>query len=186
MLESWCLELALYLILSRRYPRLGAGLCCLSFAYVVLVTTKVMPLFSTDSSKLYLGTYFSKFVRTKEPTTLEVLWGILTHPKELVESLLTPIDKRFFYLSQQWLPLAFVPAISWPAWVMATPPLIVILLQQKSRAAVIHLHYAWTLVPALFYGTILWWSQHQERFKSRFRRFWIGVYCVFAAGSGGD
>ena len=163
-----------YLLLSRRYPRLGAGLCCLSFVYVVVVTTKVMPLFSTDSSKLYLGTYFSKFVKTREPTTLEVLWGILTHPRELLQSLFTPLDRRLLYLSQQWLPLAFVPAISGAAWVMAIPPLIVILLQQKSRAVVIHLHYAWTLVPAIFYGAILWWSQHQERFKLRLRQFWLG------------
>ena len=141
---------------------------------MVLVTTVVMPSFSTDSSKLYLGTYFSKFVKTNNPTSLEVLWGIITHPKELLQSLLTPIDRRFAYLFQQWLPLVFVPAISLPAWIMVAPPLLVILLQEKSRAVVIHLHYAWTLVPGIFYGTILWWSQHQDRFKLRFRRLWAG------------
>jgi hypothetical protein len=33
-----------------------------------------------------------------------------------------------------------------------------------------------TVVPGLFYGAILWWSQHPKAFKPSFRRFW--VFCI--------
>ena len=34
------------------------------------------------------------------------------------------------------------------------------------------------MVPGLFYGAILWWSQHPKSFKPSFRRFWVGCICV--------
>ncbi len=171
--------IGVYLALGRRYVQLGLALCLLSFSYVVLVTNVIMPLFSTDNSRLYLATFFSQYVGGKEPTTLELLWGILTHPKELIGSILTPFDKRVFYLLGQWLPLAFVPAVSPPAWIMSSFPLLELFLQQKRQSALaITIRYALSVVPSLFYGAILWWSQHSGRFNRRFRQFWIGCIAL--------
>jgi hypothetical protein len=48
-----------------------------------------------------------------------------------------------------------------------------ILIQQQDITALsLHLRYAMTLVPGLFYGAILWWSAHPHRFDRPFRRFW--------------
>lgn len=166
--------IGLYLALIRRYPRLGVALCLLGFSYITLVTNTIMPLFSNDNSRLYLSEYFSKFVPgNNSPSTLQLLWGILTHPQELFMSLFTPVDRRIIYFLGQWLPLAFIPAISPTAWTVAAPPLLVLLIQERKMALGMSVRYALTVVPGLFYGTIIWWSQHQERFKPKFRRWWI-------------
>ena len=163
-----------YLILSRRYPRIGLALCLLSVSYVAIVTNAIMPLFSHDNSRIYLSSRFGQYGVGDDPSTLDVIRGILTHPKELVLSLLTPFDKRVKYFSGQWLPLAYIPALSASAWILSGFPLLELLMQQGESPLAISIRYALTVVPGLFYGTVLWWSQHPERFKPGFRRFWIG------------
>ena len=164
----------LYLILIRRYLSLGLALCLVSFGYVIAVTNIVMPLFSNDNSRLYLSEYFGQFITgDNSPSTLQLLWAILTNPQELFKSLLIPVDRRVKYLLGQWLPLAFIPAISPSAWIVTAPPLLVLLIQKRILALAISVRYALTIVPGLFYGAILWWSEHQERFKPKFRRWWI-------------
>ncbi|WP_315791247.1 DUF2079 domain-containing protein [Fischerella sp. JS2] len=166
--------IGLYLFLSRRYPRLGLAVCLISFSYVTVVTNVVMPLFSNDNSRLYLTARFDQYVPgNNSPSTLQLLWGIITHPKELIQSLFTPVDRRVKYFLGQWLPLAFIPVISPAAWTVAGPPLLVLLMQDGKSALAMSIRYALTVVPGLFYGTILWWSQHQEQFQPSFRRWWI-------------
>ncbi len=167
-------SIGVYLILSRRYPRIGLTLCLLSVGYIVIVTNAIMPLFSHDNSRLYLSSRFGQYGVGDDPSTLDVIRAILTHPKQLVLSLLTPFDKRLKYLSGQWLPLAYVPALSASAWIISGFPLLELLMQQGESALAISIRYALTVVPGVFYGTILWWSQHPERFKPGFRRFWTG------------
>lgn len=165
--------IALYLIYSRHYL-LGIALALVSFGYVTFITNVIMPLFSNDNSRLYISGFFSKFVPgNNSPTTLQLLWGIITHPLELIKSLLTPFDRRLRYILGHWLPLIFVPAISPPAWIITAPPLLVLLLQERKSALGINIRYVLTIVPGMFYGAILWWSQHQERFKPRIQRWWI-------------
>jgi uncharacterized membrane protein len=165
--------IGLYMIWNRHYLRLGVALCLVSFAYVTFVTNVIMPLFSDDNSRLYLTAYFQKFVPgNKSPTSLELLKGILTHPQELFESLFIPLDRRVRYLLLQWLPLAFVPARSPAAWITTAPPLLVLLLQGRKEALGLNVRYALTIVPGLFYGAILWWSQHQNQFRPRFCLWW--------------
>ena len=164
-----------YLIVSRRYPRVGIGLCALSFSYVAFVTNTIMPMFSTDSSRLYLANYFRKFVKTENPSTLELLWAIISQPQIIVEVFFKDASRRILYLLGHWLPLAFVPVITPSAWLMTVFPLMVLLLQVFNQAATsINTRYTFAVIPGLFYGTILWWSQHQDKFKPRFHRFWIG------------
>lgn len=167
--------IGVYLIFSRRYPRTGVGLCVLSFSYVSLITNTVMPMFSVDSSRLYLANYFRQFVKTETPSTLELLWAIISQPQIIIQVLFTNFSKRILYLLGHWLPLAFVPVITPSAWIMTIFPLSVLLLQVFNQAATsINTRYTLAVIPGLFYGTILWWSQHQEKFKPRLHRFWIG------------
>jgi uncharacterized membrane protein len=170
--------IGVYLVLSRRYPRVGLALCTLSFSYVVIVTNLIVPLFSNDNSRLYLGKYFSKFVKSENPSTLELLWAIATQPGVIIEVLLTRFDQRVRYLLGQWLPLAFVPVISFPAWAIAAFPLLELLVQNNVDAVSINTRYTLSVVPGLFYGAILWWHSNSEKFKPRFRRFWIACIAL--------
>ncbi len=177
-------SIGLYLLCSRRYFYVGIVLCLLSFVYVTAVTNVIMPHFSDDNSRLYLASRFDRLVEgNPNPSTLQILWAMLTHPREVVVSLLTPFDKRFFYLIEHWLPLAFIPAISPAAWITAGVPLLVILLQSGDTAFMISVRYALSVVPGLFYGAVLWWSAHKRQFKPRCRRFWalcIALSIVFS------
>lgn len=166
--------IGVYLIFSRRYPRTGMALCAVSFSYVALITNTVMPMFSTDSSRLYLATFFRKFVKTETPSTLELLWAMITQPLIVIQVLLTNLNRRILYLLGHWLPLAFIPVTSPSAWIMTVFPLLVILLQVVNQSATsINTRYTLAVIPSLFYATILWWSEHQEKFKPRLHRFWI-------------
>jgi len=166
--------IGLYLLLSRRHPWVGAALCLVSFGYVTLITNWVIPQFSDDSSRLYLSVRFRQFVQGQSnPSTLQLLWGILTHPRELLESLLLPLDVKLFYLFRQWLPLMLVPAVSPAAWVLTSVPLATLFLQEGMSATMISIRYAIALVPGVFYGGILWWSHHAHQFRPRLRRIWI-------------
>lgn len=178
--------IGLYLFLSRSYPRLGLALCVISFSYVTVVTNVIMPLFSDDNSRLYLSSFFSKFAPgNNKPSTLQILWGIISHPVAVLESFFFPLDKRLKYFLGQWLPLAFIPVISPAAWTVTAPTLLVLLIQSREIALAMSVRFALTVVPGLFYGTILWWSQNTEKFKP-FRRWWIRcivISIVFAITS---
>lgn len=163
-----------YFAVSRRHWRLGLGLCVASLAYMLLLTNLVMPLFSDDISQRFMIEQFGQFVDTDEATTLQVLWAILSHPERLIIEILTPFNQTWRYLSGQWLPLAFVTVISPEAWLLAGFPTLKILIQREYITSLsLHLRYAMSLVPGLFYGAILWWSHHPTLFqRRRFRRFW--------------
>ena len=155
--------IGLFLLLSRRHPKLGAALCVLSFVYVVLVTNVVITQFSEDNPRLYMASRFARFAPgNPSPSTLEVLWGMITHPLELLQAVLLPFDRRFFYLVGQWIPLAFIPALSPASWIMSGVPLLTIFTQSGQTALSITIRYAVAIVPGVFYGAILWWA-HQSR-----------------------
>jgi uncharacterized membrane protein len=164
--------IGVYLIGSRRHPRIGLAVCVLSFGYVAFVTNLVMPRFSPDVSRLYLAHRFRQFVDSDHPTTLQVLWGMITHPIVLIESLLLPLDRRISYLAGQWVALAFVPAVSGAAWTIAGFPLLYLFSQSGVTALAINIRYAVAVVPGVFYGAILWWSQNPQRFTPKFRTWW--------------
>jgi uncharacterized membrane protein len=161
-----------YMIVSRRRPWLGVIVCLLSFGYVAFVTNMIQPMFSDDVSRLYLAKRFKQFVDTENPTTLQVLWGMVSNPVELFKSIFTPVDRRINYLLGQWVPLAFVPAVSGAAWTIAGFPLLALFTQSGVTALSIQVRYAIAIVPGVFFGAILWWSHNTHRFTPRFRRFW--------------
>jgi uncharacterized membrane protein len=166
-------SVGVYLVLSRRHPQVGLAVCTLSFAYMLVLTTAIMPLFSEDVSRRFTVEQFGQYVDGKEASTLDVIWGLVSQPGRLLVELVTPIDTTIKYVLAQWLPLAFVPALSPSAWVLASFPLLKRMVSQDPTALSIDLRYAITIVPGLFYGAILWWSQHRERFQPRFQRLWL-------------
>ena len=189
--------IGLYLVLSRRHPWVGVALCGISFAYVAIITSVVSLHFSSNTPPPYMAGRFGQYVPGIEsPTTLQVLWGMLTHPVEVLKSLLTPFDRRVMYLLGQWLPLAFVPAVAPASWIIAGVPLLTLLMQSGMSALVITLRYSVAIVPGIFYGAILWWASPSKRplpdlldkrslwqtlrltYRTRqltptFRRFWV-------------
>jgi uncharacterized membrane protein len=176
-------SIGFYLTISRRYPRIGAGLCLLSLAYILIVTNLIMPLFSQDISQRFMVEQFGQFVDNEEASTLDVLWAIARNPGRLIAEIVTPVGKTISYLLGHWVPLAFVPLVAPEAWALAGFPLLkILLLKAEVTALSPHWRYAMSLVPGLFYGAILWWAKHPDRFTRRFRFFWtacIGLSLFF-------
>ncbi len=175
-----------YLAVSRR-PGLGLATCVVSLGYILVLTNVVMPLFSEDISRRFMIEQFAPYVDSNEATTLDVIKGLLTRPGQLLSDLVTPVDRTLKYLLAQWLPLAFVPAISPSAWALSAFPLVKLFIRDDSTALAINLRYALTVVPGFFYGAILWWSERPQGLKARWKgRFWvfcIGLSLLFTATS---
>lgn len=168
-----------YLILSKRYPQIGLAVCTLSFSYMLVITNLIMPLFSQDVSRRLMMERFGQYASGKEASPLEIIGAIISNPGRLLVQLFSPIFNKIKYLLGQWLPLAFVPAISPAAWATAGFPILYIFLQRGHSPLAINIRYAMPVVPGLFYGAILWWSGRQELFnKSWIRRFWVVCICL--------
>lgn len=196
--------IGVYLLGSRRHPRVGVALCLLSFAYVAVATNVIMASFSDDIPRIHLSSRFRQYVQgNPAPSTIDVLWGMITHPIEVLRSLLTPFDRRLVYLLGHWIPLAFIPALAPASWTMAGFPLLSLMLQSGQSALGITLRYAVAVVPGMFYGVILWWSHRPKRLVPKpegsgwrslawavrtrqltplFRKFWV-VCLVVSIGS---
>ncbi|MGB3401289.1 MAG: DUF2079 domain-containing protein [Microcoleaceae cyanobacterium] len=172
-----------YMILSKRYPAKGLIVCVLSFSYILLLTNLIMPLFSEDISERFMMERFGQYAEGNEASTLEIIWGMISNPWRLIQELFTPFWGTFKYLLGQWLPLAFIPAISPAAWMVAGFPLLKLFLAKGESVLAITIRYALTVVPGLFYGSILWWSNYQKTNNfteklphQKFQRFWL--FCI--------
>jgi uncharacterized membrane protein len=162
-----------YLLVSRRYPKLGLATCVLSFGYMLVLTNYIMPLFSEDISRRFMIEQFGQYVDTPEASTVDVIWGMMRNPWRLFVEIVTPVWENLRYLLGHWLPLMFVPAIAPSSWALAAFPLLQIYLRQDPTALSINLRYAMTVVPGMFYGAILWWSAHPQAFGGFVKRFWV-------------
>lgn len=173
-----------YLIVSKRYPKIGLAVCTLSFAYMVALTNLIMPLFSEDISQRFMMERFGQYADGEEASTLEIIWGMITNPWRLIGEIFTPFFGTLKYLLGQWLPLAFVPAVAPAAWMVAGFPLLKLLSAKGLSVLSITIRYAMTVVPGLFYGTILWWAKKESEVENsslpspKFRRFWVVCICL--------
>lgn len=167
-----------YWIVSRRAPRLGMGTCIVAMGYVLLLTNVVMPLFSEDISRRFMIEQFAPYVDGDEATTLDVIWGLLTHPGQLISDIIYPVDRTLKYLLAHWLPLALIPALSPSAWALNAFPLLNLFIRDDSTALAVNLRYALTVVPGFFYGAILWWAAHPQAFSRWLRRFWMSCLAL--------
>jgi uncharacterized membrane protein len=180
-----------YLILSKRYPRLGIGVCLGSFLYLVGLTNFIMPLFSDDISKRFMLERFGQYTTAEEASTWDIIVAIATNPLLVIREIFTPFFGTLRYLIGQWLPFAFIPAISPASWCIAGFPLLKLLIGKGQSVLAINIRYAITVVPGLCYGAILWWAGQgfrnfrekveylePRRLSLKFQRFWIGLICV--------
>lgn len=156
-------SIGFYLLVSRRFPWVGLGVCVLSFGYMLVLTNLIMPLFSDDISKRFMLERFGQYVEGSEASTLDVIKAMLMQPGLILQELFSPPGRTISYLLGQWLPLAFIPAISPAAWLVAGFPLLKLLLGKGFSVLAINIRYALTVVPGLFYGTILWWGGQNWR-----------------------
>lgn len=180
-----------YMVLSRRFPRIGLIVCTVSFSYLLLLTNLIMPIFSEDISKRFMLERFGQYVEGDEASTLDVIFAMLTQPWLVIVELFTPFDRTIRYLLGQFLPFAFIPAVAPGAWLIAGFPLLKLLLGKGMSVLAITIRYAMAVVPGLCYGTILWWGgQGFRRFNQplatlnprplsrKFRRFWVFCICL--------
>ena len=181
----------MYLILSRRYPRIGFLVCLGSLLYVLTLTNLVMPLFSDDIAKRFMLENFGQYAEGDRASTLEILVNMITNPGLLITEILTPWFDTFKYLLGQWLPLAFIPVIAPGAWIIAIFPLLKLFLSKGDLVLSISIRYAMSVTPGLFYGAILWWGGQgfsnfnraiakcqPRKLRPKFRRFWIFCICL--------
>ena len=84
------------------------------------------------------------------------------------------------YFLGMGLPLLFVPLISADALLMASLPLLGLLLARGSNDPLsINIRYTFLVVPGLFAGTSLWWRSRQNLFNSRkLRKIWAGCIAL--------
>jgi uncharacterized membrane protein len=176
--------IGVYMVLSRRFPRIGLVVCSVSFLYIIALTNLIMPLFSDDIAKRFMLERFGQYADGDEASTLEILGNMITNPWRLLVELFTPWWDTIKYLLGQWLPLAFIPAIAPWAWAIAIFPLLKLLLGQGDTVLAISLRYAMSVAPGLFYGAILWWAgqglknSQSRKLKPQFRRFWLFCICL--------
>ncbi|MDT9339094.1 DUF2079 domain-containing protein [Trichodesmium erythraeum 21-75] len=173
-----------YLILSKRYPKIGLAICTLSFSYMIALTNLIMPVFSEDISQRFMMERFGQYTEGDQASTLEIIWGMMSNPWRLIKEIFTPFFGTLKYLLGQWLPLAFVPAVAPAAWMIAGFPLLKLFSAKGLSVLSITIRYAMTVVPGLFYGAILWWGKRESEVKNspvpspKFLRFWVVCICL--------
>jgi uncharacterized membrane protein len=167
-----------WLLIRRRHRwRLALGLILWGGAWVVLVTTTLMPLFSEDTSRRFMIENFGHVVGSQEKaSSLEVLRAGLGQPLLLLRELVSPPDQTLRYLLGQGLPLMLVPLLSTDAWLLMGLPLLGLLLARGSNNPLsINIRYTFLVVPGLFAGAALWWRHHIGLFaQRRVRAIWTG------------
>jgi hypothetical protein len=117
---------------------------------------------------------FGQFAEGQQASTLDILWSMVSQPWRVLGQILSNPLNKIFYLLAQTLSLVLVPLVAPFSWAIAGFPLLQLLLQRGESALALHIRYAMTLVPGLFFGAVLWWSRHPQKFTPRFRRVWVG------------
>ncbi|NET33292.1 MAG: DUF2079 domain-containing protein [Cyanothece sp. SIO1E1] len=173
------LGVGLYLILSKRYPRIGLTVCAVSLTYMAVLTNWIMPLFAQEVPQRFMIEEFGQYTNNQDASTLEVIGAMLSQPQLLLAELFSPVDKTIRYLLGHGLPLAFIPVLSPEAWIISGFPLAENLLRQTNSPLDVNIRFTSPIVPGLFYGAILWWSKHESQFKaSLVRNFWTVCICL--------
>jgi uncharacterized membrane protein len=150
-------------------------------AWVLLVTTVLMPLFSEDTSRRFMLENFGQYVGAREKaSSLDVLRASLGQPLLLLRELVSPPDQTLRYLLGQTLPLMFVPLVSLDSWLLMGLPLLGLLLARGSNNPLsINIRYTFLVVPGLFAGAALWWRSHAPLFaRRRLRAIWSGCLAL--------
>lgn len=168
----------LYFLVSRRHPWWGAGLCGASVVHLVITTTVLMPLFSEEVGTNFLAFSYADYV-DGDASTVDLLLAFLRRPDRVLVDLFLPLGNTLRFLAGHWLPLLLVPAISPAAWICTAPPLATLLLRSDTHIALsMQLRYTLMVVPGMFYGAVVWWSQRGPKLSQRTRGLWAGCLCL--------
>lgn len=165
-------SIGFYMLVSRRFPRMGLVVCFLSLGYILLVTQYIMPQFSADVARRMTIERFGQFTTNSEASTVDIILAILTNPMRLLRELVRGFPNKLGYIVVHSLALGIIPVLSRATWT-AGFPLLYLFLQRASNALKISIRYAMPVVPGIFYGAIIWWSTRQNLYKkAKIRRFW--------------
>ncbi len=165
-----------YMLTDRRLRPAGLVVCGLSISYLLIVTNVLMPLFSPDEADRFMVEKFGQYSHGQPASTLGIIQHMVSQPGLLLGQLFARFPQKLLYLLGLWLPLGLIPALSWPAWLVAGFPLLELFLSQGASVLAINLRYALLVVPGVYYGALLWWSRRPESFGPAWRRFW--VFCL--------
>lgn len=166
-------------IKDQRRRTIGILFVITGLAWVGIVTNVLMPIFGDDNSKRFMVANFGQFAPNAESaSSFDIAKKVFSQPLTLLRELVSPPGDTLMYLLGMGLPLLFVPLISADALLMASLPLLGLLLARGSNDPLsINIRYTFLVVPGLFAGTSLWWRSRQNLFNSRkFRNVWAG--CV--------
>ena len=150
-------------------------------AWVGIVTNVLMPIFGDDNSKRFMVSNFGQFAPNAESaSSFDIAKKVFAQPLTLLRELVSPPGDTLMYFLGMGLPLLFVPLISADALLMASLPLLGLLLARGSNDPLsINIRYTFLVVPGLFAGTSLWWRSRQNLFNSRkLRNIWAGCIAL--------
>ena len=150
-------------------------------AWVGIVTNVLMPIFGDDNSKRFMVSNFGQFAPNAESaSSFDIAKQVFGQPLTLLRELVSPPGDTLMYFLGMGLPLLFVPLISADALLMASLPLLGLLLARGSNDPLsINIRYTFLVVPGLFAGTSLWWRSRQNLFNSRkLRKIWTGCIAL--------
>ncbi len=146
------LGFGLYAMFIQRRWRYGFAIAVGSVVWGALVFRVLMPLFS---GSLAGGDDFGFLWRYQAlgGTPGEIVTTVITRPGEVARSLATP--ERGMYLWQLLAPLAFLPLLGQPAFLLALPPLAYLMLSDYAFQYSIYYHYATPVIPFIFLATVV-------------------------------
>ena len=156
--------------------RLGAVLMLASFSWVLLVTGWIQPMVDSSLSDRFLQEKFGHLVSDVSGGTGSVLITMLSRPLAVLEAIVSPPDATLGFVLALSLPLLFVPLLSVDTALLLSAPLLIALVSQGRTALAVTLRYVLALVPGLYLGTVLWWTQHPRVWSQAWvRRCWTGA-----------
>ena len=168
-------------IRDQRRRTIGIVFVITGLAWVGIVTNVLMPIFGDDNSKRFMMSNFGQFAPNAESaSSFDIAKKVFAQPLTLLRELVSPPGDTLMYFLGMGLPLLFVPLISADALLMASLPLLGLLLARGSNDPLsINIRYTFLVVPGLFAGTSVWWRSRQNLFNSRkLRNVWAGCIAL--------
>ncbi len=168
-------------IRDQRRRTIGIVFVITGLAWVGIVTNVLMPIFGDDNSKRFMMSNFGQFAPNAESaSSFDIAKKVFAQPLTLLRELVSPPGDTLMYFLGMGLPLLFVPLISADALLMASLPLLGLLLARGSNDPLsINIRYTFLVVPGLFAGTSMWWRSRQNLFNSRkLRNVWAGCIAL--------
>ena len=168
-------------IRDQRRRTIGIVFVITGLAWVGIVTNVLMPIFGDDNSKRFMVSNFGQFAPNAESaSSFDIAKKVFAQPLTLLRELVSPPGDTLMYFLGMGLPLLFVPLISADALLMASLPLLGLLLARGSNDPLsINIRYTFLVVPGLFAGTSIWWRSRQNLFNSRkLRNVWAGCIAL--------